>query len=77
MPRMNPKEGVDYYLEDGLYVFTGVFLLKRGYCCGSKCRHCPYTKEIQAEAIRRRLAGKPFTKEEFEAVFGDSVFEAG
>lgn len=35
-------EGVDYYLEDGLLVFTSVFLQKRGYCCESGCRHCPY-----------------------------------
>ena len=38
-------EGRDYYLEDGLYVFTAEFLLRRGYCCDSNCRHCPYPKE--------------------------------
>lgn len=36
------KEGIDYYVEDGLFVFTSAFLLKRGYCCESGCRHCPY-----------------------------------
>lgn len=35
-------EGVDYYLENGYMVFTAHFLLKRGQCCGSGCRHCPY-----------------------------------
>jgi len=35
-------EGVDYYLENGLYVFTERYLLNRGYCCESGCRHCPY-----------------------------------
>lgn len=35
-------EGVDYYIENGLYVFTAQYLRKRGYCCGSGCRHCPY-----------------------------------
>jgi hypothetical protein len=35
-------EGIDYYLENGLFVFTAHFLLKRGYCCESGCRHCPY-----------------------------------
>ncbi|HEX4664123.1 MAG TPA: DUF5522 domain-containing protein [Terriglobales bacterium] len=35
-------EGVDYYVENGLYVFTEHYLLKRGYCCQSGCRHCPY-----------------------------------
>jgi len=36
------REGLDYYLEDGLFVFTATFLRKRGYCCESGCRHCPY-----------------------------------
>ena len=25
-----------------IYSFTEKFLLKRGYCCESGCRHCPY-----------------------------------
>ncbi len=37
-------EGVDYYFDEGLMVLTGHFLLKRGFCCGNKCRHCPYPK---------------------------------
>ena len=36
------EEGIDYYWEDGLMVFTAHFLLARGYCCESGCRHCPY-----------------------------------
>ena len=35
-------EGVDYYLEGLRVVFTETYHLKRGYCCNSKCRHCPY-----------------------------------
>ena len=35
-------EGVDYYVENGLYVFTSDYLLRRGFCCQSGCRHCPY-----------------------------------
>jgi hypothetical protein len=35
-------EGVDFYFEDGLMVLTAKYLLDRGYCCGNKCRHCPY-----------------------------------
>ena len=33
---------VDYYLEEGSWVLTAHFLAKRGYCCESGCRHCPY-----------------------------------
>jgi len=35
-------EGEDYYLENGYWVFTAQYLLRRGYCCRSGCRHCPY-----------------------------------
>lgn len=36
--------GRDYYIENGLYVFTERYLRERGYCCNSGCRHCPYEK---------------------------------
>jgi hypothetical protein len=54
-------EGKDYYLEHGLYVFTERYHARRGYCCGSRCRHCPYPALVQAEAIRQRLAGEEIT----------------
>lgn len=38
-----PLEPDDYYFDDsGLMVFTEKYHLKRGYCCKSGCRHCPY-----------------------------------
>lgn len=36
------KEGPDYYLEGGAMVFTTSYLKRRGYCCDSGCRHCPF-----------------------------------
>lgn len=39
--------------ESGLYVMTSVHLAQRPRCCGSGCRHCPFTPEEQ------RLAGRP------------------
>ena len=42
-------EGIDFYFEKGLMVLTEHFLRKRGYCCGSNCRHCPYEKTEKAE----------------------------
>ena len=37
------KEGEDYYYnENGLFVFTAAYHLKRGYCCDNNCKHCPY-----------------------------------
>jgi hypothetical protein len=35
-------EGLDYYIEAGRWVFTAHYLQKRGSCCASGCRHCPY-----------------------------------
>jgi hypothetical protein len=44
-------EGEDYYVEDGKYVFTAYYLLKRGYCCGSGCRHCPYKNQQEPPTV--------------------------
>lgn len=38
-------EGLDYYFENGYMILTAHFLLKRGYCCGNGCRHCPYENQ--------------------------------
>ena len=32
----------DFYYEGPYMVFTAAYHLKRGYCCNSGCRHCPY-----------------------------------
>ena len=32
----------DFYYEGPFLVFTAKYHLKRGYCCNSGCRHCPY-----------------------------------
>ncbi|MDA1182750.1 MAG: DUF5522 domain-containing protein [Bacteroidetes bacterium] len=52
----NPKS--DFYTENGFVVFTADFHKKRGYCCGSVCRHCPFTpkhiaygKQLDEEVI--------------------------
>lgn len=35
-------EGVDYYMDGPYLVFTREYHLKRGSCCKSGCRHCPW-----------------------------------
>ncbi len=42
VPDSPPPAPEDFYLENGLVVFTAAYLLKRGSCCGSGCRHCPW-----------------------------------
>ena len=36
------REGIDFVIENGLYVFSKTYLQSRGYCCDSGCRNCPY-----------------------------------
>ncbi|MBK8955610.1 MAG: hypothetical protein IPM34_08645 [Saprospiraceae bacterium] len=38
-------EESDFYEEDGKIVFTEAYHLKRGYCCNSGCRHCPFKQQ--------------------------------
>lgn len=44
------EKNEDFYLDaDGFTVMTAHYLLKRGYCCGNGCRHCPYDFEAVPE----------------------------
>lgn len=52
-------EDEDYYLnEQGLLVFTEAYHLKKGYCCGMGCKHCPYLYEAVPEPKRSDLLAK-------------------
>ena len=41
-PGLKPE---DYYFDGPYLVFTAAYHLKRGTCCGSGCRHCPYPEK--------------------------------
>jgi hypothetical protein len=47
---MNNQNEDFYYDQNGNIVFTETFLLKRGFCCGNGCLHCPYGEDIQRAA---------------------------
>jgi hypothetical protein len=41
--RIAPTPEPDEFYYDGPYiVFTEAYHLRRGWCCQSTCRHCPY-----------------------------------
>ena len=47
-----PLAPEDFYMEGPNLVFTAAYHLKRGSCCKSGCRHCPYeapTEDPRAE----------------------------
>lgn len=45
--------------ETGFTVFTEIVHLKRGKCCGSKCRHCPYGWENVERRLDKEKEGRP------------------
>jgi hypothetical protein len=52
----NLIEGEDYYYnEQGYIVLTEQFHLKKGYCCGNGCKHCPYDFEAVPEPKRSEI----------------------
>ena len=52
----NLVEGEDfYYNEQGYIVLTEKFHLKKGFCCGNGCKHCPYQYENVTEPKRTEL----------------------
>lgn len=42
LARLGIGPGDYYFSPEGYLVFTEQYHLKRGYCCQSGCRHCPY-----------------------------------
>ena len=47
MRSFNYIEHVHYYKDGDRVVFTSLFHLERGQCCGSGCRHCPYEPQYK------------------------------
>ena len=56
-PALNPAPNQpDSYFENGLLVYTAAYHLKRGSCCGSGCRHCPYEpKHVEGSQVVRSV----------------------
>lgn len=49
-------EGEDFYYNgQGYMVLTANYLLRRGFCCGNGCMHCPYHYEAVPEPRRSEL----------------------
>jgi len=61
-PQPDLIPGKDYYLEGGCMVFTADFLRRRGYCCESGCRHCPYG--FGPEGLKKKLTAEKIAGEE-------------
>jgi hypothetical protein len=55
MSNRPPLEPDDfYYSEEGYIVFTEKYHLKRGHCCKSGCKHCPYGYNKKTGEIEKK-----------------------
>lgn len=53
-PKPIPLEEGDYYInEQGFRVFTEQYHFKRGFCCKSDCKHCPYGYDIKTDTFKK------------------------
>lgn len=43
--RLGLEPGDYYFSTEGFLVFTEQYHRKRGYCCGNRCKHCPFGHE--------------------------------
>jgi hypothetical protein len=53
-PAMKPLDPEDfYYSPEGFIVFTEAYHRKRGHCCQSGCKHCPYGFDKRTGAFKK------------------------
>lgn len=53
MLNISPEKGDYYTNEQGYRVFTEQYHLKRGYCCRSGCKHCPYGFDKNTDSFKK------------------------
>ena len=65
-PLPRPMAG-DFYIESEHVVFTAEYHRRRGYCCGSGCRHCPFDsleREVGAQGSLTDRVGRREPRQE-------------
>jgi len=45
------KENIHYYKLGDRVVFTALFHIQRGSCCGNGCKHCPYDPKYKKGSV--------------------------
>ncbi|MEO5585531.1 MAG: DUF5522 domain-containing protein [Flavobacteriales bacterium] len=48
-----------YFTPEGYVVWTENYHLKRGYCCQSGCRHCPYGNSPEDQKRKKAARDRP------------------
>jgi hypothetical protein len=52
LSELNPEDF--YKTAEGFIVFTEAYHLKRGYCCQSGCKHCPYGYDKLTGTVKKK-----------------------
>jgi hypothetical protein len=56
LPKNKGLEPEDFYLSpEGYIIFTENYHSKRGYCCKSGCKHCPYGYDKKSDTFRKKI----------------------
>lgn len=50
---LKPQPDEYYTNEKGYRVFLEKYHLRRGYCCKSGCKHCPYGYDKNTDTFRK------------------------
>jgi biotin synthase-like enzyme len=52
---------VHYYMDDTRVVFTALYHIQRGECCGNKCKHCPFEPQYDkgSTTIQKEFLEEP------------------
>ena len=50
---INLKPEDFYKTKEGYIIFTEKYHLKRGYCCKSGCKHCPYGYDKKTDTFKK------------------------
>ena len=52
-------QDIHYYMDGTRVVFTALYHIQRGECCGNKCLNCPYEPKYKRENV---VVAKEFLK---------------
>ena len=52
---------IHYYMDDTRVVFTALYHIQRGECCGNKCLHCPFEPQYEkgSTTIQKEFLEEP------------------
>lgn len=50
---LKPEPNEYYTNEKGYQVFKEEYHLRRGYCCKSGCKHCPYGYDKNTDRLKK------------------------